>query len=377
MEGTNPRLTSETMRGETTAERAGGPRVRARMVLCALLLSGAALLGPSLDSAQARPALGVAALDFPTASGYQRLARAGAGVCKISIFWGKVQGTANSAPNWASYDAVFNAAASAGIRVLPLLHGSAPWVNSNFERPPLGASWKVAAWQNFVRQFATRYGHNGMFWKLHPTLPYLPPDYYEVWNEPDLNYFWGGKPQPGKYVRLLKVTGSALKAADPAALVSVGGLFEHARQGFGTPASIYLNQLYRHGGAPYFDAVGLHPYAGKPRGVVANVKRARRVMRKHHDPATPILVTEIGWTVGGLGWARSPFRAKPGQQANRLSTVFNLLGSRPGLGIAMILWYSYQDGPENLWIYRMGLFDRAGDARPAWTAFARAAGGTP
>lgn len=364
------------MRGEISNE-IGAPRAPARLGLLTLLLAAVISFGGPLHSAQARPTFGVATLDLPTPAGYQALFRAGARDAKISIFWQKVQPTANSAPIWSSYDAVFTAAASAGIRVLPLLHGSAPWVNSNFQRPPLGASWKVAAWQNFVRQFAARYGHGGTFWKLHPTVPYLPPDYWEVWNEPDLNYFWGGKPQPGKYVRLLKITGAALKSADPGALVSVGGLFEHARQGFGIPASVYLSQLYRHGGAPYFDAVALHPYATKPGGVLANVKLARRVMRRHHDPATPILVTEVGWTVGGLGWSRSPFRAKPEQQARRLLTTFRLLGSRPGLGIAMVLWYSLQDGAENLWIYRMGLFNRAGQPRPSWYAFAQAAGGTP
>jgi hypothetical protein len=314
---------------------------------------------------------------LPNAAGYRVLARAGGQVCRVSIFWQKVQPTANSATDWSFYDAAFATAASAGVRILPLLHGSAPWVNANFERPPLGASWQKAAWQSFVQQFAARYGHGGVFWKLHPTLPYLPPDYWEVWNEPDLNFFWGGKPQPGKYVTLLRITGSALKAADPSALVTVGGLFEHARQGFGIPASVYLNAVYRHGGARYFDAVGLHPYATKPRGVVANVKLARRVMRRHHDAQTPVLITELGWTVGGLGWKRSPFRATLGQQAGRLTTAFHLLAARPGLRIATILWFSLQDGAQNLWIYRMGLFDRAGQPRPAWSAFARAAGGSP
>jgi hypothetical protein len=363
------------MRGETTSENACGARARLRLAACATL--AAVALALPAESAQARPAIGVDTLTFPNAAGYQAIAKAGARVARIDIFWQNVHPTAGSAPDWSSYDAAFAAAAAAGVRILPLLHGSAPWVNSNFQRPPLGAAWKTAAWRSFVQEFAARYGHDGAFWKLRPNLPYLPPDYWEVWNEANLRYFWGGKPQPGKYLTLLRITTEALRAADPGALVSVGGLFEHARQGFGTPASIYLERLYRRKGAKrYFDAVALHPYGTKPRDVVHNVKLARTVMRRHHDARTPILVTELGWSVGGLGWSRSPFRATLGQQANRLTSSFRML-ARPGLGVGLILWFSLRDGPENLWIYRMGLFDSAGQARPAWAAFARAAGGTP
>jgi len=366
------------MRSETTEHPAGGAWTRIRLAVCALLLIGAAALAQPASPAVARPALGVATLDFPSSAEIQRMARGGVQTYKLSIFWQKVQPTATSPPDWSSYDAQFAAAATAGIRILPLLHGSAPWVNSNFQRPPLDAGWKRAAWRSFVGEFAARYGHNGLFWKMHPLLPYVPPDYWEVWNEPNLRYFWGGKPSPRRYATLLRITSGALHASDPGAVVMVGGLFEHARQGFGLPASRFLADLYRrHGIRRYFDAVALHPYATKPRGVLQNVKFARNLMNRHHDANTPIVITELGWTVGGLGWSRSPFRATPAQQANRLSNVFGLLTSRPRLRLGAILWFSWRDGPENLWIFRMGLFDRSGQPRPAWFAYARAAGGTP
>jgi hypothetical protein len=306
------------------------------------------------------------------------MARGGVQICKIPVYWQRVEPSAGSAPVWTTYDAIFTAAASAGVRLLPLLHGSAPWVNANFQRPPLGPAWKQAAWQHFVQEFAARYGHGGEFWRQHPLLPALPPQYWEVWNEPNLRYFWGGRPQPAKYLNLLRITSQALRAADPQALVTVGGLFQHARQGFGTPASVYLNSLYGHPGAKsYFDAVALHPYASRPSGVVQNVKLARRVMRQHHDSGTPVVITELGWAVGGAGLAQSPFRATLGQQAHRLTKAFRLLSARPSLGLNAILWFSWRDGLENLWIYRMGLFGLDGRPRPSWYAFARAAGGTP
>ena len=363
-----------TGRPDTTDARPGSRRGR----IAAIAALGLAGLLFSAGSAHARPAFGVATLDNPTAADYQRMHQGGVTEARISIYWQKVEPTAGAPRNWSSYDALFTAAASAGIRVVPLLHGSPTWVNANFQRPPIQQAWQRDAWSRFVQDFAARYGSNGTFWKLHPTLSHLPPTDWIVWNEPNLKYFWGGKPNPKRYLALLRITSAALKAADPSAVVLTGGLFEHARRGFGMPASKFLDRLYRLPGASrWFDGVALHPFGEKPKGVIANIARSRHVMNKHGDRTASILVDEFGWTVSGVGFKQSPFRATLGQQANRLSATYRLLGARPGLGVSGALWFSWRDGAENLWIYRMGLFDTAGQPRPAWAAYARAAGGTP
>jgi hypothetical protein len=344
--------------------------------VCALLAATALSIGTA--PAQGRALFGVSTLDYPYAGELQTMRRGGVDVVRLSIYWQRVEPNPGAPRDWITYDALFGAAANAGVRILPLLHGSPRWVNANFQRPPLQAAWKWQAWARFVQDFAARYGASGTFWKLHPSLPYLPPTAWLVWNEPNLRYFWGGKPSPRRYLSLLRITSTALHAADPSALVLVGGLFEHARQGFGTPASRFLQALYRLRGARnWFDGVALHPFAVKPRGVVANVARSRRVMNRHGDAAKPIWVDEFGWTVRGVGFRRSPFRATLGQQAKRLATTYGLLGRRPGLGLGAVLWFCWRDGAEDLWIYRMGLFNRAFQPRPAWFAFARVAGGTP
>jgi hypothetical protein len=349
---------------------------RGRIAACALVALAGFLIGAG--SAQARPAFGVSTLDFPSVAEFQKMHQGGVTEARISVFWQRIEPTAGAPRDWTTYDAIFAAAARAGVRVLPLLHGSPTWVNANFQRPPIQNASQRDAWSRFVLDFAARYGSNGTFWKLNPLVPYLPATEYIVWNEPNLNYFWGGKPNPRRYLVLLRLASAALRAGDPSATVLVGGLFEHARTGFGMPASKFLGRLYRLPGAKsYFDGVALHPFAEKPRGVVATAARSRRVMNRHGDSSAPIFIDEFGWTVSGAGFKFSPFRATLGQQANRLTTTFRLLGRRPGLGIATAMWFSWRDGAENLWIYRMGLFDRNGQPRPAWTAFARAAGGTP
>jgi hypothetical protein len=352
-----------------------GEARRLRITAGIVLILGVLLFGAR--QAEAAPAFGVSTLNFPSAAEYQRMHQGGVTEARISVYWQNVEPTRGAPRNWTGYDNLFTAAASAGIRVLPLLQGSPTWVNANFQKPPIQEAWKQEAWARFVTDFAARYGNHGTFWTLHPTLPYLPATEWLVWNEPNLRYFWGGKPDPRRYLAFLRLTNVALKAADPSAVVMTGGLFEHARKGFGIPASRFLAGLYRLGGQSSFDAVALHPFSEKPKGVISNVVRSRRVMNRNGDATKPIWVDEFGWTVSGSGFAKSPFRATLGQQANRLAVTYGLFASRPDLGVSTAMWFSWQDGAEDLWIYRMGLFDVAGQPRPAWTAYASVAGGTP
>jgi hypothetical protein len=111
------------------------------------------------------------------------------------------------------------------------------------------------------------------------------------------------------------------------------------------------------------------------------VRVARRIMRKHGDGATPIWVSEFGWVTGGHKIQNSPVRASLAGQANKLTRTYGLFQRKAaGLGIARALWFSYTDhltiGPP-FWTDRAGLFTLDGKPKPAWYAFARAAGGTP
>src|SRR5258708_25815311 len=91
---------------------------------------------------------------------------------------------------------------------------------------------------------------------------------YEVWNEPNLAREWGGKtPSPAEYVALLKACYTAIKAADPQAIVISAGLAPT-----NTPDTSvamlddqYYQGLYAAGGAAYFDMLGVHaPGYGNP-----------------------------------------------------------------------------------------------------------------
>ena len=151
---------------------------------------------------------------------------------------------------------------------------------------------------------------------------------YEIWNEQNVYYEWGGrghKLNAARYVELLKVAYNAIKSVDPGAIVISGAL---ASTGYndGDIAindGIYLEQMYQAGLGRYCDAIGAHPsgynnpadadwrswsdppapsFKGHPsfffRGTM---ELYRNIMIKYGDGRKRIWPTEFGWaSIEGL-----------------------------------------------------------------------------
>lgn len=111
----------------------------------------------------------------------------------------------------------------------------------------------------------------------------VPPynvKYWEIWNEPDIDWrvgisptsqygCWGNKDDPyyggGYYALALQSAYPQIKSADPRAQVLVGGLLldcdpVHPPAGLDCTPSKYLEGILRNGGASYFDGVSFHAY---------------------------------------------------------------------------------------------------------------------
>ncbi len=143
---------------------------------------------------------------------------------------------------------------------------------------------------------------------------------YEIWNEPNLDYEWGGAPDAAQYTALLKAGYRGVKAGDPHALVVSAGLattggsaadLAWARHLYGAervvPDLTFLREMYRAGARGYLDALGSHPYGGSyppdtpPDQVTLPIyfRRAeeqQQVMREHGD-SSPVWATEFGWVL--------------------------------------------------------------------------------
>ncbi|MHB1296629.1 MAG: cellulase family glycosylhydrolase [Anaerolineae bacterium] len=223
----------------------------------------------------------------------------------------------NPAPgvyDWGSLDRLVDSASANGIKVMFSVVKAPGWARpagDTDQGPPSDPN----TYGTFMREMAARYQGRVQA--------------YEIWNEQNLYYEWGGlgnKLSAAKYVELLKVAYNAVKSVDPGAVVISGAL---------TPTGVndgniaiddrtYLEQMYQAGFSRYCDAVGAHPsgynnppdadwtnwsdpnapqFKGHPsfffRGIVESY---RNIMVRHGDGGKRIWCTEFGWaSVENLG----------------------------------------------------------------------------
>jgi polysaccharide biosynthesis protein PslG len=351
--------------------------IAAACVAVAMLVAGPA----AAQAAAPNSFYGVVATHFPSQAELNQVATAGAGTFRAQVDWKFVE-PRPGVRDYYGTDLLFGMAAKAGITILPDLLGVPRWISRDSSRPPIFTAAQRNEWRTLLTDYASRYGTNGTFWAEHPELPRHPVTTWEIWNEPNLGDSVGGRASPRRYVRLLKISAEGLRAGDPAAQVLTGGLFPYHTLHNTMKLTKYLNAMYRvPGAADAFDGIGIHPYAVQPRGVLHWVQVARKIMRRHGDGATPIVVSAFGWFTGGAGIRFTQLRTKPRQQAAKLTRTYALLSRNAArLGIASALWFTYTDNSRkgrDYFLDRAGLFRLNGRPKPSWFAFARAAGGTP
>jgi hypothetical protein len=335
-------------------------------------ISGCATLAGTANAAVPRGFFGVVPSGYDSTAGMQRMAANGVRTVRVLVNWAKVE-PQQGARDWSYYDDYVGRLAAAGLQPEPLLLGEPTWT-PGFPRPPIHSPLARSSWQTFLTELTGRYGRNGLFWRQHPNLPYLPMMEWEVWNEPNLKGYWGGRPSPRQYVRLLRLSGTALRRSDPQARIGVAGLFPPPRRRYGVSLKTFMRGIYRvHGARRAFDAVSIHPYAARPKGVLAACRQLREIMNEHHDRATPIWITELGWSTGGAGWAKSPYRSSESAQAKLLSRTYRkLIAERRRLRLRRVVWHAWQDAhPGTPWTLNMGLIHFDESPKPSLTAFAR------
>jgi polysaccharide biosynthesis protein PslG len=349
--------------------------LRSRALAAALLVALGALAGcggggNGGSSSPHDPFYGVVTAEpLPGGAELARLGRGGVGTLRINLAWGSVQSGPDAPYDWSHYDPVVRQAAENGVRVLATVYSTPNWIASTPEIPPLGSA--LPRFQDFARAAARRYGADGSFWAEHPELPKLPITNWQLWNEPNSPLFWKPSPDVGQYLELLRAFNSAVKGADPGAQIMLGGLFPTPAGGIFLDR--FLSAVYQRGGRSLFDAVALHPYARTPRDALARVGQAREIMRRFGDAGKPIWITEVGWASTG----RPPGLVVGQQgQADYVKRTFELAQEdRERLKIAGVVWFSLHDTPGPIWVGHCGLFTVDGSPKPAWGAFAEAAGG--
>jgi polysaccharide biosynthesis protein PslG len=251
---------------------------------------------------------------------------------RVAFDWRAAQPDEGGPISFADTDAVVAAAAARGILVLPVVHRTPRWAGSGgAASTPRG----TAAYVTFLRALVARYGPSGSLWTGQPALPRVPIRDWQIWNEPNLTRYWSTQPFAKPYVKLLRASRRALRAADPGSRTILAGLPNESW--------IALRKVYRAGGRGAFDAVALHPYTGKPKNVVKLVRLARKAMRKFGDRRKPVWLTELSWPA-----SQGKTRGAPGfvtterGQASRLKKALKLLAAaRKRLRIERVVWYTW------------------------------------
>jgi hypothetical protein len=216
--------------------------------------------------------------------------------------------------DWSFDDKIAGSLAAHGLRWLPIVDYSAPWAQSlpGDDHSPPSSTADYAA---YAGALAARYGPGGSFWRTHPTLPAMPVEQYEIWNEPDNPVFWSRAPDPSRYDQLYAGALRAIGSIDPNARVLVGGLT--APRTF-LPAMLAADPGLR----GEIEGVAIHPYGRVPSAVLANVATARHALSSLGLGTVPLYVTEFGWTTqppGALDGA--PASARPGYIRDTLAAL--------------------------------------------------------
>jgi uncharacterized membrane protein len=232
----------------------------------------------------------------------------------ISWQWYEPQPGVYNESYWSFYDRNYADMQARGVRPVIILIGTPYWALTPAGRgatSPDGSSFRCdgtnaacvappdvdrpdvrLAWQSFVGKVVHRYPNAAAV---------------EVWNEPNIRWFWLQAQDPALYGRLLAVTATAVHQAKPTMVVLNGSLANY----FGsdtyenTAADSFLRTVYTVGGKASFDAIGWHSYPcnypNEPRTsqLQRDIKRVRAVRNAFHDNATKLWMTEVGVTTSG------------------------------------------------------------------------------
>jgi hypothetical protein len=331
-----------------------------------------------------------------------RMAHGGIRTARLSFDWWGAEGLPGIY-DWHKLDRWVGNLASQGVTTIPVLFGAPVWAvvdsippggeaprsrpgatpavapgGNATAYPPVKSPAEIAAWTTFVKAAVSRYGPHGAYWngpyrQVHPGATPEPVQTWQAWNEPNLPGAFWPEPNVQQYGKLVRITSDAVRSVDPGARVALAGV--PGRVSFHGVS--YLKLLYQE--VPhikrYFDIAAFHPYASGVKGVVKQLVRVRRTMRRAGDDHTPLWVSEIGWGSA----KRNPNEYNYGRlgQAKMLTELFAALSrERRRLHLGLVTWFDWRDSKTNVnapcpWCDRAGLIDKHNRRKPSWDAYRR------
>ena len=220
---------------------------------------------------------------------YDMMALAGLGYVRSDFDWHQCQRAKGGAWDFTKFDKTVDDAAARGVTVLPILYGIPKWAYPAYAH--------LDDFRDYIRTMVSHFGMK---------MPVV-----EIWNEQNISGFWKD-PNPTNYLAVLKAAYETVKSVEPRVRVSFGGTA-------GVPFG-FIEEVYKLGGAKYFDILSIHPYShpAPPEGRMdAQIDKLREIMAKYGDAEKAIWITELGWpthtpNIGGAGLLSSALKvARP------------------------------------------------------------------
>jgi hypothetical protein len=274
---------------------------------------------------------------------------AGAGWVRIDFMWYSAEWNPGQL-DWRHFDRVIDEAVSRGLVVIPILWGTPGWAVAYG-----GFSYGVpdmAAWERFVFAVASRYRGRIPMW--------------EVWNEPDLAFYWRGT--SAQYADLLARAHGQIKRADPNASVLLGGL----AQGGGAVSSFLADILSDPvNPAGYsFDVHNIHTNFRYMDWITAQVRDNRAILSRYGFSKT-IVVTETSYTANPAYQSLIGYQDGEAGQARYLTDAFRTI---VGEGVPLVIWAPLRDSIADHPYAESGLVRTDLSAKAAFEAYRGVAG---
>lgn len=235
------------------------------------------------------------------------------------LSWANIEPGRKNDWNWPYMDRRIGQLADAGYGIVGMLLTTPEWARVPDCKARAKAAnayeyWcppaNVRDYADFVWTMVERYDGDGTF--DAPNSPRIAA--WQIWNEPSAPLTWPGS--PAEYGHMLVEAYKAAKAADPTAIVTLGGVYLF--DGLGTDPTDgikFYNQVLaavpeaRH----TFDALPIHPYmtmaAPDAPGIHATITvwgrilTAQRWLKEHpgNTGVRPLWISELGWSTCSCG----------------------------------------------------------------------------
>ncbi len=221
----------------------------------------------------------------------------GFGWGKGYAFWERIEQTPGIY-DWRDVDNTVNWYEQAGLEIFLRVDRTPAWArpaDTLGSHPPTD----MEAYARFLETLAARYKGRVAV--------------YELWNEPNLSYEWGGQfPDPVKYVEMLRVARPALLRGDPDAKLVIGALAVTSTTSESMDDLEWMEKFYQalgpHDGTLY-DAFATHPYGfaqppdfPQEQGLgLRRLESHRAIMEKYGD-TVPLWLTELGYPRRAPAW---------------------------------------------------------------------------